>query len=186
MQTAPARVFFVFAVLTGLLLLEATGFAADAPSPKLALSFKPVQKNVEYDTPAAADVDKCQVKVERRGKSSGWAVYGPAGQVLRRFVDTNSDNVVDQWRYFHMGLEVYRDIDSDFNNTVDQCRWLNTGGARWGIDSNEDGRIDSWKIISAEETAEQAVQALIRHDEQALRTLLVTRDDVRKLGLKPE
>ena len=184
MQNAAVSGVFVVAFWGG--LLPAGAVAADAPSPKLALSFKPVQKNVEYDTPEPADVDKCVVRVERRGKASGWAVYNPTGQILRRFVDTNGDNIVDQWRYFHMGLEVYRDIDSNANNKVDQCRWFNTGGTRWGTDSNEDGRIDSWKIISAEETAEEAVQALIRRDEQALQALLVTRDDVRALKLKPE
>ena len=71
--------------------------------------------------------------------------------ILRRFVDTNDDNVVDQWSYYKDGLEVYRDIDSTFNGKADQYRWFNTGGSRWAIDANEDGVIDSWKSISAEE-----------------------------------
>lgn len=172
--------------VAALLALAAASTAADAPSPKLALTFRPVQKDVEYETPPAADVDRCKVDVERAGKGSGWVVLGPAGQVLRRFVDTNGDNVVDQWRYYQHGLEVYRDMDTNFNNKVDQSRWLNTGGSRWGIDANEDGRIDSWKILSAEEATQVAVQALISRDEQRLSTVLFTADDARELGLNAE
>jgi len=157
--------------------------AADAPSVKLALSFRPVQSDVEYETPDEKDFDRCKVNVERQGKSSGWVVVGPAGQLLRRFVDTNGDNVVDQWRYFQHGVEVYRDIDSNFNNKVDQCRWLNSGGSRWGIDSNEDGKIDSWKMISAEEASREAIQALVAGDEARLRPLLISSSDLTALGI---
>ena len=54
----------------------------------------------------------------------------------------------------------YRDIDADFDNKADQYRWFNTGGTRWGIDKNEDGRIDFWQVISAPEVAEELVWAL--------------------------
>ena len=82
------------------------------------------------------------------------------GEVLRRFADTNNDNYVDQWCYFLGGVEVYRDIDSNFNNKADEYRWFNTAGTRWGVDKNEDGHIDSWKVISPHEVAEQIVFAL--------------------------
>ena len=70
------------------------------------------------------------------------------GQVLRRFTDTNGDNKGDQFRYYNLGIEVYRDIDSDGNEKIDQYRWLNTGGTRWGLDPNEDGRIDTCKLLA--------------------------------------
>jgi len=167
----------------GFLLFCAAAEAADPPPVKLALSFKPVQKNVEMETPAADEFGRCQVKVERKGKSSGWVVYGPAGQTLRRYIDTNGDNVVDQWQYFQNGLEVYRDIDSNFNNKVDQSRWLNMAGSRWGLDTNEDGKIDVWKAISAEEASREVVQALVAGNEAALSALLVNADDLKSLGL---
>ena len=69
-------------------------------------------------------------------------------QVLRRFLDTNGDNKVDQWCYFKDGIEIYRDIDANFNNKADQYRWLGTAGTRWGLDDDENGQIDSWKVIS--------------------------------------
>ena len=122
------------------------------PSVEQTLSlFKPTQKDVEYETPPPEDFKKCRISVERVGKISGWVVFGPNGQVLRRFVDSDGDSTVDQWRYYNHGLEVYRDIDTNHNSKPDQCRWLNTGGSRRAVDSNEDGRIDSWKSLSPEE-----------------------------------
>ena len=56
---------------------------------------------------------------------------------LRKFVDTNDDNVVDQWSYYKDGVEVYRDIDSNYNGKADQYRWFHTGGSRWGLDPKE-------------------------------------------------
>lgn len=172
------------ATLFGTLLLPAVRVrGADAPPVKLALSFKPVQKDVEIETPDPDDYDKCQVQVERTARSSGWVVFGPAGQVLRRYVDSNGDNVVDQWRYYQNGLEVYRDIDANFNNKVDQSRWLNMAGSRWGLDNNEDGRIDAWKVLSAEEASREAVRAMAAGDEKALSALLVGAGDLKTLGL---
>ncbi len=157
--------------------------AADPPKIRLTMQFKPVHKDVEIDVPAEKDYPQCQVKVEREGKSSGWVVLGPGGQPIRRFVDTNGDNVVDQWRYYHNGVEVYRDIDSDYNNKVDQFRWFNHAGTRWGLDSNSDGQADSWKVLSPEEVSREAVQALVTQDAKRLQTLLITARDLKELGI---
>ena len=174
------------AVFAGLFLLDSprdVPAADEAPTPKLALSFRPRQADVEYDQPEEAEYAKCKVEVERKGKASGWVVLGPQGQTLRRFIDTNGDNVVDQWRYYNHGLEVYRDVDSNFNNRIDQCRWLNTGGTRWGIDSNEDGIIDSWRQISAEEVSREALRALTTGDIRVLEPLLITAADLKSQGV---
>jgi thiol-disulfide isomerase/thioredoxin len=174
-----------------LLLTLALGFAAasvpasaDAPGIKDVLRFRPTQTDVEIDTPDPADYDKCKVTTDAKGTS--WIVLGPTGQTLRRFVDTNGDNVVDHWRYFHRGLEVYRDIDSDFNKKPDQHRWLNAAGSRWAVDKNEDGKIDSWKFLSAEEASREAVRALAKGDAALLQTVLVTDDDLQTLGIAGE
>jgi len=103
--------------------------------------------------------------------------------VLRRFVDTNEDNVVDQWRYYNRGLEVYRDIDANNNGKIDASRWLNTGGSRWGLDKNEDGQIDEWKFLSAEEASQVAVQAMVAGDTAALSTVLISPEDLKRLGV---
>jgi len=181
-----AKLVVTVCVLSALLVVCPDVRAAKPPSVKLALSFKPSRKNVEYETPGAEEFSKCRVKVERSGKQSGWVVFGPAGQVLRRFIDTNADNVVDQWKYYNHGLEVYRDIDTNANNKIDQFRWLNTGGTRWGIDADEDGQIDSWKTLSAEEATAEAVRAMAASDTAALKRLLVTGADLKTLGLNAE
>lgn len=171
-------------LLLSTVVSQTPGSAAETPSVKLALTFKPVQKDVDIETPPEAEYSKCKVEVERTSSTSGWVVKGPAGQILRRFVDTNSDNIVDQWRYFDAGLEVYRDVDGNFNNKVDQSRWMNTAGTRWGVDSNEDGRIDEWKRISAEEASREAVLALVNLDDRRLSAVLVNAEDLEQIGLE--
>lgn len=163
----------------------ATGIEASAqtPSVKETLAFGPTQKDVEYEIPTAEQVPKCKVELESKGKASGWVVYGPEGQILRKFIDTNGDSFPDQWRYYLHGIEVYRDIDTNFNKKADQYRWLNLGGTRWGIDQNEDGRIDSWKQISAAEASREAIRAMTSGDDVALNALLVTKQDLTQLGV---
>ena len=157
---------------------------ADTPTPEFALTFRPTQSDVDFEIPTAAAAKQCKVTVERYTKGSGWVVNGAAGEVLRRFVDSNNDGVVDQWRYYRDSVEVYRDQDTDFNKQVDQMRWFNSGGSRWGSDKNEDGKIDTWKILSPEELSREVVKALIARDERLLGTLIVNAEDVSRLGLK--
>ncbi len=169
--------------MVGSVLVLCAVEAQAAPSVKDTMQYRPAQKDVEYETPELSEYAQCRVEVEQGKKTSGWVVFGPAGQPLRRFVDTNGDNVVDQWRYYNRGLEVYRDIDSNFNNKVDQSRWLNTGGSRWGLDSDENGTIDSWKLLTAEEATRVAVNALVSGDSHLFGTLLINAEDVRQLAL---
>ena len=118
---------------------------ADAPSAKLVLSFNPVHKGTEIEVPTAKQLPKCVCESGTKGKNSGWVVIGAEGQVLRRFLDTNGDNIVDQWRYYHNGLEVYRDLDVNFNSKVDQSRWLNNGGSRWESIKMKTERLNNGK-----------------------------------------
>jgi thiol-disulfide isomerase/thioredoxin len=158
---------------------------AENPTPEFIFSkFAPRQRDVEFETPKPAEFSKCTVKPEKLGQGSAWVVTGPNGQVLRRFVDTNNDDTVDQWRYYNHGIEVYREIDSNFNEKPDQYRWINTGGSRWGIDSNEDRIIDEWKQISAEEASRVAVNALLANDPDLLRLVLITADDLKQLQVE--
>lgn len=156
--------------------------AAQKFSPEQILKpYRPTQRNVQYETPPAKEFSACRVEIERESGKAGFVVYGPAGQVLRRFTDTNGDQNPDVFRYYQHGLEVYRDIDSNFNQKPDQYRWMNWGGTRWGLDPNEDGRIDEWKIISASEAAQVAVESLINNDVQQMSTVLISASDIRRL-----
>jgi len=167
------------------ILLAGSGICLGAENEQLktALAFKPSQSDVEYDVADQTKPTNYKMIVERVGKSSGWVVTGPGGLPFRRFVDSNGDNVVDQWRYYQNGIEVYRDLDTNNNSKIDQCRWINNAGSRWGIDTNEDGKLDEWKQISAEETSREAVRALTGKDPLILKMILLNQDDLKKLAL---
>jgi thiol-disulfide isomerase/thioredoxin len=177
------RTFAPFALA---LLIPCGSLVAQTPNPEFALQYKPAQTDIEYDIPAKADVDKCKVELERNETTSGFAVFDPNGLILRRYVDTNKDRYIDQWRYYQNGIEVYRDLDTDFNHKADQSRWLNTHGSRWGIDKNEDGRIEKWKFLSAEEASRVAISAMVAGDATLLASVLVTPADLQSLGLTDE
>ena len=172
-----------FSFCTGILTEQA---GAATPTAVQALSLKPIQKDVDYDRPSGDAADKCTVKAESRKDASGWVVRDGSGQFLRQYLDTNKDNKVDQWRYFKDGVEVYRDIDSNYNGNADQYRWLGTAGIRWGTDKDEDRRIDSWKVISAEEVSAEVIAALRDRDATRFKRLLLTGDELKSLGFGTE
>ena len=164
-----------------------TGFAAERdPLAVKGLGYSPRQSNVAYDKVVETDMDSCTSKYETRNGFEGLVIYSPDGQPLRRFADRNSDKQVDQWCYYKDGIEVYRDIDSDFNGASDQYRWLGTSGTRWGIDQNEDGKIEQWKVISAEEVTMEIVEAIKMRDVERFRCLLVSDAELKMLGLGEE
>lgn len=159
---------------------------AAPPSAAAALGLKPVQSDVEYEVVADDQVSRCTVRDIEREDWSGWEVLAADGSMLRRFADTNGDKKVDLWSYFQYGVEVYRDIDVNFNGKADQYRWMATGGTRWGIDSNEDGTIDRWKAISAEEATMELVAALATQDATRFAALLATESDLQDAGITGE
>ena len=180
----------VVTVIAGLVCGLWTARIAEAQAQKpsaesLLKGYVPIQKDVEYDTPKADEMAKCQVTLEK----GSYVVTGPANEVLRRFTDSNGDGAPDMFRYYHLGLEIYRDIDTNGDHKAkknlkpDQHRWMNWGGTRWGIDQNEDGRIESWKILSAQEAAAVAVKAIIDGDVQSLSTVMLNDSDIQTLKI---
>jgi peroxiredoxin len=166
-------------------LVIAVSSSAKAKTPDVAqaLKLQPVQDSVIYDRPTGEQAEKCTLKREKPGGKTGWVVRTDSGAVLRQFVDTNGDNVVDLWSYFRNGVEVYRDIDANFNGKADQYRWLNTGGTRWGIDKDENGTIDLWKVISAEEVSAEVVRAIKKGDAERFKRLLLSETEAKTLGV---
>ncbi len=157
--------------------------SAATPSTSDALALTPVQSGVDYEkvTPEAAK--ECSVvDIDRKGWS-GWQVIAADGSILRTFADTNGDKKVDLWSYYKFGVEVYRDVDENHNGKADQYRWLSTGGTRWGLDDDEDGKIDRWKQISAEEVSAELVAALREQDTGRFVRLLISQDEIDSLGL---
>jgi thiol-disulfide isomerase/thioredoxin len=180
---ARIRILLSFALVLGLFAFV-DRLSAATPTPEQAFKFMPVQKGIEYDTPAPQDMAKCKVSyLKNTGGPSGWLVEDPNGKILRRFLDTSGKNVVDIWCYYKDGIEVYRDIDSNYNGKTDEYRWFNTAGTRWGIDKNEDGVIESWKSISAEEVTAEVVAAVANHDFDRFARVALTAEELNDLGL---
>ena len=148
-----------------------------------ALAFRPRQADVNYDKVTPADIDKCKIEKVQRADGEGFWVTGPGGQPLRWFVDTNADKKTDRYSYYSHGVEVYRESDTNFNGTADEFRWLNTEGMRWGVDENEDGVIDFWRSISAEEVSAELVRAVAANDRARFERLLLTDKELDSLGL---
>jgi thiol-disulfide isomerase/thioredoxin len=172
-----------------ILSLELTAESRAQQTDKLVatgLSYSPRQSGIPYDKVQPNDESRCTGRYETRNGSDGLMIYSPDGQLLRRFSDTNGDRNVDEWCYFKDGVEVYRDIDSDYNGVADQYRWLGTAGIRWGIDKNEDGKIDSWKAISAEEVTIEVVEAIRNQDRERFERLLLSEDELENLQLGEE
>ncbi len=182
------RFSFGFMSCSGLLLyvLVSGVSLAAGPTAEQALQLQPVQKGISFDLPDGTEMAKCEIEAKKIDGRVAWIVSGPNGQILRQFVDTNGDNVVDQWSYFREGLEVYRDIDANFNGKADQYRWFHTAGSRWGLDTNEDGTIDLWKAISAEEATAEAVAALAKQDGERFMHLALTPEELQSAGLGEE
>lgn len=177
-------------IVTALMFAWIVGFAlvadaeAQGPTVAQALKIKPRQANVEYDTPSADEVEKCRIeKSADLFDVPGYVVYDSTGRILRLFLDENRDGNLDRWSYFQNGIEVYRDIDSNHDKRTDQYRWMGNAGTRWGLDKDQDGEIDEWKMISAEEVAEEAFWAIRENDADRFRRLLLDSEGLAALEL---
>jgi hypothetical protein len=145
------------------------------------LAFTPRQSGVDCTMLTPDQQKSCKVTLVKGRGGSGWLLSDAGGQPVRRFYDSNGDNKIDLWSYYRDGVEIYREVDSNFNGKADQYRWLNTGGSKWGVDVNEDGRIDSWKVISAAEASQEMLQALATGDYGRLQVLLLTEAEIKAL-----
>jgi thiol-disulfide isomerase/thioredoxin len=172
---------------TSILIVIAGGFlagaVAHAASVEQALRLTPVQEGVEYDRPTAEEAAHAKITPFKADGTSGWIVESQEGLILRKFVDTNNDNIVDQWSYYKDGVEVYRDIDSKFTGKADQFRWFHAAGSRWGVDTNGSGKIGAWRVLSAEEATAEIVAALAKRDADRFATVLLTAAELPSLGL---
>ena len=150
------------AICGAVLALENVATAAQ-PTVEYALGLVPSQKNIECSRLTPEQAKGATIKMEKEGGATAWVVRDSRGEVLRAFADTNADRVVDRWSYYKDGVEVYRDIDSNHNSKADQARWFHSAGSRWGVDDDGNGSVDSWKVISAEETTAEIVEPLRLH-----------------------
>ena len=172
-------------ILAAITSIHSATHEANAIDPLVeqALKIQPMQSGIDYETPASSQAENCTIKSEKSGRGNARVLYSPDGNVLRKFIDSNNDGTIDRWCYSKNGIEVYRDIDADFNGRADQYRWFGTAGTRWGIDDNEDGKIDSWKWISAEEVTLELIHALRSKNENQFKRLLISKREIESLEL---
>ena len=150
-----------------------------------ALSYKPVQKAFsDYDVPSRDEAKKCEIeKTMKKYNRPGFEVTDANGKLLRLFFDNNRDNSLDSWSYFKDGIEVYRDTDTDFDGRADEFRWLGSAGTRRGLDTDKNGKIDRWIMLSASELAEEVFHSIRTADEARFQKLLVSQRDLAGLKL---
>ncbi len=60
---------------------------------------------------------------------------------------------------------------------------LNLGGSKWGVDANEDGKIEKWNMISAEETTAEVAAAIAARDSSRMMLVMMSEADMQTLGL---
>jgi len=177
---------WLLSVFFTLLLAGADLTLAQGPTVEQALKIQPRQPGIDCDSPTDGELESCKIeKSSKRFKQPGYVVYDGAGRILRQFFDTNKDGSLDQWSYFKDGVEVYRDIDSNYDKRTDQYRWLGTAGTRWGLDRDQDGEIDQWKMISAEEAAEEVFNAVQNRDVRRYELLLPDSKELESMELGP-
>jgi len=176
-------------LLAGLLLCGGVSAVSAAPTAGQMLGFQPKQTSITITTPTEVELPACKVELMKGGKNasgktpSGWLLRDASKQPVRCFLDTDGDNKIDVWSYYVDGQECYREIDSNFNEKADQYRWLGPNGSKWGVDLNEDGRIDSWKVISPEEVSQELLQAVITRDYARLNALMITQQELTGIEL---
>jgi hypothetical protein len=184
---AQARISF--GVLAIAILSVSAATAAPPPTPAQMLQFKPRQPGIAISTPTDAEIAACKVELVKGSKlangkqATGWILKDSTGRPLRRFFDSDGDNQIDVWSYYLNGEECFREIDSNFNGKVDQYRWLGPNGSKWGVDINEDGKIDTWKVISAEEASQEILAAIQTRDFARLQALMINKSDLDALDL---
>jgi thiol-disulfide isomerase/thioredoxin len=174
---------------SGLLACAAGPVGAAPPTVAEMLSLRPKQQGVVYSTPTAQEQEQCKVEAAKWGNSGGgWALKDPQGRMLRRFYNTRYTSPkdgtrMDVWSYYKDGVEVYREWAIKNGEGPDQFRWLNSGGMKWGVDLNKDGKIDSWKMISPEEVSQELLQAVATRDAARFEALLIAEAEIKLLDL---
>ena len=175
-----------FACIVSILSGSRPVWAASATVAQV-LQVPPSQDGVDYDRPKPEDVPRCKISVKKINGHIGYIVESPDGVVLRKFLDTKGNNVVDQWSFYKDGVEVYRDIATRPAGKKDEFRWLNTAGTRWGVDTVGGGKVTTWKAISAEEVTAEIVAAVANRDNDRFARVLLSAEELPSLGLgKPK
>ncbi len=180
-----AKIRWTVKLLAGWALLgAAAAFAQSTYTASDLLKYAPSQPGIDCTTPSAAEVAACEVKQLGTGTNTGSLLLDAAKKPLRRiFTYTAGSQRITVRSFYKDGMEIYREIDTNSNGKADEYRWFNSGGMKWGVDADEDGKIDSWKMISEEEVAQEAFQAVVTNDFNRLKALFVSAAELKALEL---
>ncbi len=165
-------------LVAGLLLVPAVW--VQAQTVEQILKQKPSQPDVTIDTPAPEDVAKCKVAGFSEGGYEGKVLYGPDGStplrvICRQAGSKEKNNRVEEIRFFHNGIEVFRD-----NLITGEARWLGDAGTR--IARRGQGGL-TWISITPEETSAEVVKALATGDLARYKAVALTVEEIKGLGL---
>ncbi len=177
-------------VLAGLTVLAGSGEAfAQGPKVEDILARKPIQANVAVSTPVGADLTGCRIEAASYPKPAqgpaptGIVVKDAQGRMVRQFIDTTGQNQPNLFYYYLNGVESYREIDANRNGKPDQYRWLGVNGGKWGADTDEDGIVDIWYVLSPEELSQELFAAILSKNPKRLEALLPSETDLKSIGM---
>ena len=192
-----ARKLAAVAIIAGALIQTSPEAAAQGKAQKkrfteaeisTALQYMPKQE-VNYDYKFSGRPTEEMIKNAQMQSSAkmfgrtGYIVADATNRVVRVLLDTDKDRKLDYFSYYKDGVEVYREIQPNSETKPYEYRWLGAGGTRWGIDRNQDGTIDQWKVISAEEVAYEVFMSIRNRDDVRYQRLLITPQEFSSLGL---
>ena len=145
--------------------------------------------NVQVSTPTVVELATCKVEArewpsgDNGVKPKGVIVVDGSGRKLRQFIDTTGGTKFNIVSYYLDGVESFREMDTNGNGKPDSFRWLGVNGGKQGMDRNENGTIDAWVNITAEEVTQELFQALQSNDTERMKALLVSEEDLKALKL---
>jgi len=181
---------FTVRVLAGLTLLAglAGGNAGAQTKVEDYLRQAPLQAGVTVTTPTGAELAGCraeQVAWPKVGniQPTGIVIKDAQGKLVRQYIDSKGTGKTNIWSYYSNGVESYREIDSNGNGKADQFRWLGVNGGKYGLDIDEDGKIDGWVAMSPEELSQEMFQAMLTKDAKKIDAMLVSEADLKSIGL---
>ncbi len=185
-----ARMQFSTRNLAAIVLIGGSVGIAHGQDVEKLLAIQPAIAGVTVTTPTAVELANCRVEkltykeTASGAKPTGVVVYDGNGRKLRQFVDTTGSGKFNILSYYTDGSESFREVDMNSNGKPETFRWLGSNGSKQGVDRDEDGTVDTWTSISAEEVSQELFAALQTGNKQRFRALLLTDVELKDLALQ--
>jgi hypothetical protein len=184
-----ARMFFTTRILSVVVLVGGSVGLAHGQDVEKLLAIQPAIPGVTISTPGAAELATCRAEKKEWAanaqgvKPTGVTITDSNGRKLRQFIDTAGTGKFSILSYYVDGVETFREMDTNGNGKPDTFRWLGSNGSKIGVDKDEDGTVDNWKSISAEEISQELFAALQTGNKNRFRALLMTEEELKVLAL---